>query len=175
MSSLTRAEASRRNGARSLGPVTPEGKARSSQNAVRHGMYSTVVVLKNESQELFDKLMSDYLTELRPETAQELDLVHDIVIARWRLNRIVAFETATLDHEMDRQRLKLDHDMPALDGSTRAALAFGSLADNSRGLALLNRYEGRLLRTIQKSGEALARLQEKRRAKTQKCEIEPQS
>jgi hypothetical protein len=44
-----RAEASRRNGAKSCGPKTPKGKARSAQNALKHGFRAQKhVVLPDE-------------------------------------------------------------------------------------------------------------------------------
>jgi hypothetical protein len=55
--SSARTEASRRNGARSRGPTTSEGKARSAQNALKHGMRALkYVVLPDESAAEFQAL-----------------------------------------------------------------------------------------------------------------------
>lgn len=93
-------DAARTNGAKSEGPVTPEGKERSSQNATRHGLNSKAVVLANESQEAYDELLATIRREWQPQGPTENDLVRDMADARWRLRRIKAIETAVLDSEM---------------------------------------------------------------------------
>lgn len=164
-------EAARNNGRRSLGPVTREGKARSSQNALKHGLYSKVVVLRNESAELYGSLVDDYLAEYSPATRREHDLVLHLANCAWRLNRILTMETAALDHRIDKQRQEVAAETVAIDEGTRAAVAFSSLADTSRTLTMLSRYESRLGRSIERSEERLALLQEKR--KTKKRQNEP--
>src|SRR5437764_489799 len=94
--------ASVENGARSRGPVTPEGKARTAQNATKHGLTGRTVVLNCEDASAYQQLLSACHEEWQPQTRTELDLVNDIAACRWRLNRILTLETAAIDLEMDR-------------------------------------------------------------------------
>lgn len=62
-----RTRASRINGARSRGPRTPEGKARSSQNALKHGLRAQkLVLLKDEDAAEFQDLEGALMAELVP-------------------------------------------------------------------------------------------------------------
>ncbi len=50
--------ASRENGAKSQGPVTPEGKQRVSQNARKHGLTSPLNLVAAEDEAAYDHLVA---------------------------------------------------------------------------------------------------------------------
>ena len=77
-----------KNGAKSRGPKTKEGKARSAQNALRHGMRALqYVVLPDEDAVQFQALEAALLDELAPEGALQLVLARRVAVAAWRLAR----------------------------------------------------------------------------------------
>ncbi len=92
-----RAEASRANGAKSRGPRTAEGKARSARNALKHGLSAKKhVLLPDDSRAEFKALEGALLEELRPAGALQTLLVHRLVAAAWRLARADRLEFGLL-------------------------------------------------------------------------------
>jgi hypothetical protein len=95
--SNARAAASRRNGARSRGSKTPEGKARSSQNALKHGLRADKhVVLPDEDAAEFHALEAAMMEELAPTGALQVVLARRVAIAAWRLARADRMEAEVL-------------------------------------------------------------------------------
>ena len=92
--SNARAEASRRNGAKSQGPKTAEGKARSARNALKHGLRAQkYVVLPEEDAEEFAGLEAALTLELAPVGALQMVLARRVAVAAWRLARADRIET----------------------------------------------------------------------------------
>ena len=91
------AEASRRNGARSLGPTTPEGKARAALNGTRHGLRgSTFALLPDEDPAEWAAVVAGYLARFRPADAAELRCVERLAACDWREGRLLRLEAETL-------------------------------------------------------------------------------
>jgi hypothetical protein len=143
MSSLRKVLASQANGARSRGPSTPQGKRRSSQNALYHGLFARCVVLDNESRDTFDTLMRQHLDRLKPVDGIEFGMVEEMVSAHWRMRRAWAIETRILQNEIAVQPASQPTPDPADAEINRMASAFKSLAATP-AMALMHRYETRL-------------------------------
>ena len=163
MSSKRRRAASRANGKKSLGPVTPEGKARSAANAVRHGLASTgrlaaSVCLTNESRIEFEALHEALIAELKPCTATECLTVEEMAVCRWRLQRAWVIETALVDNQMDGMTDGVAKDYEAVDEPTRVALAIRELTKTSTSLDVVNRYDARLSRQFDRCLKRLTSL-----------------
>src|SRR5579864_8563527 len=82
-------ESSSENGSKSVGPITPAGKQKSSQNALRDGLFSRrdIIEALGEKDEDFEKLTKSYLDSLQPTTVLEKQLTRDIVENLWMRGR----------------------------------------------------------------------------------------
>ena len=161
--SLSRSEAARLNGSKSRGPRTPEGKQRSAMNALKHGCTADkVAVLQNELPEVFDRLFAAFVQKFQPQDDVESELVLQAACARWRLRRVWQLETSLFDLEMDTQREMIAKTFERCDEGIRQAIAFKSMADDSRSFDLVRRYEAQLTREYDRAIKALDRARAER-------------
>ncbi len=135
MASELQSENSRRNGAKSRGPLTADSKFRSSRNATTHGMLSKTIIIEGEVGARFAALLASLQDILKPRNSLEDGLIEDLATCRWRQRRLLSMETAAYSHEIRRQDPQTAAECPA----TRAALALANNFANSRAIALLSR------------------------------------
>ena len=97
--SASRPEINRANAQRSTGPTSEQGKARSSQNSFKHGLYSKKVVIQGEDAAELDRLREELRTEHQPANETESILVNEIAEQFWRLRRMREFEARAFSPE----------------------------------------------------------------------------
>ena len=103
MASDAQVEANRTNAARSTGPRTAEGKARSSRNAIKHGLLVKEVCLADEDEELFANYWEKVLIDLDPHTMLECLLAEAVAAAGWRYKRLLRIEREVFEEELARE------------------------------------------------------------------------
>jgi len=100
MSSDAQVAANIENARHSTGPRTEEGKARSSQNALKHGLTSNKsLLLPDEDEEEFREFASDLKATYAPFNTVEAELVDDIISIQWRRKRAAFLEARILSAE----------------------------------------------------------------------------
>ena len=153
-------EASRANGSKSRGPVTEEGKLASSRNALKHGMLSQYLLIPGESEQAFHSLAADLFEEFLPLGSTEEDLVEMMVAARWRRMRIWSMEKTCFTKRMTKEYCEAVEPLP--NAEETAGLAFAALANETRTLDLVNRYESRYDRQYFRAHRRLLDIQDRR-------------
>jgi hypothetical protein len=154
MSSLLQIAANQANAAKSTGPKSPEGKRNSSRNGIKHGLCSKVIVLDGESEAIFKNLLRSYFEEYLPATPTERDLVESMVMARWRINRVIALETAGVNYQISLQ----PPEHAERDAATRAMLVLRDINSSTTNPDHLRRYEATWDRHYHRSLNQLLRL-----------------
>ena len=160
MVSEKRIEANRRNAQRSTGPRSIDGRARSSMNALRHGITGQVSIMNEEDRGAHDKFVQELITGLKPEGAVELQFASVIAEDFWRLQRIRAVENDMLALGNFSDAADIDVDHPEVHASLTRAQTF---LDQSKDFERLTLYEQRINRAIEKNRKQLAELQAERK------------
>ena len=115
MATKAQIRANRKNAKKSTGPRTNEGKARSAQNPLKHGLLARDAVLPDEDPADFDRQLCDLEDTIEPKNALEFALVRQIADAEWRLRRLTRLETGYLAAARDkthRHNKTVRHDDP---------------------------------------------------------------
>ena len=81
---------------KSTGPRTAQGKQRSKFNALKHGLLSKAVLLKDESRAEYESLLNGLRENLQPQGKLEEVLVENLATILWRKRRLLQVETAEI-------------------------------------------------------------------------------
>ena len=175
MTSFRQIESNRRNAQRSTGPKTQDGKQRSSQNAVRHGLTAETVIGPLEDPADYRAFELAVTTGYDAETAVERELVLRLASLLWRLRRATFVETGLLQIQCEVTRAPepapsmltgqvsevIEILQSGRDGSGQElARCFLGLADLDNGIfERLGRYEAALWRQVRQTIFTLQHLQ----------------
>ena len=130
----------RENAKRSTGPTTPEGKAKSAQNARKHGFSGAAIVIADEDREAFDAHLDAYFDSFQPICQSECDMVRKIAVSQWRYDRLLAVETGLLDLELTHRKPTVDAFLDNVENHHYLAIAFMELTNATDALELCRRY-----------------------------------
>jgi hypothetical protein len=149
---------------KSTGNRTPEGKERSSLNALRHGLTGRIIVLPSEDLNVYQAFCKELMADLAPETPVERQYAQTFCDTQWRLNRARSLEDSmfALGHFEGANIPGIEQ--PEVQTALTAAKVF---RENSKAFVNLSLYEQRLQRTQKEALRQLQELQAKRIAARQ--------
>ena len=160
---LERAQINRANALHSTGPVTHEGRAISSLNAVKTGLTGRTVLLHSDDADVYRQHLAAYAKEYQPAGLREQELVQSLADTQWRLQRIPGLEMAIYA-----QGRAENQEYCALHASAgKGLIELGTFLKYEKQLKNLQLQESRLQRRYEKEMAELRGLQKERKQQTQ--------
>ncbi len=175
MRTLAQIEASRRNGAKSHGPVTPDGKSASSQNAVKHGLRARQLQLTPDEEDAYLEVYDSYMLHYQPEGPLEAHLVSKCAAADYLLTRAQTIQHTLVGLQAAASLDDFDQAFPGIDATGVLAAGFQSLNDRSTSFRNMDAHQSRLLRELSHYLERLEKLRRKRPEKEPHPANEPET
>jgi len=125
---------------RSTGPRTERGKQRSRYNALKHGIFSKVLLLEGESRAEYQSLVKGVRDSLQPQGTLEETLVEELVCFLWRRRRLLQAERAEVTEAVEFQRVDvLQEQLSEADDRHRLGHAAGGMLSGCSNPFLLKR------------------------------------
>ena len=152
--------ANRANSQLSTGPRTPEGRAKSSRNAVTTALTGRTVLLPTDDVDLYERHLDSFFQEFDPIGVRETALVQSLADHAWRLERIVGLEMAIYSNGYGQLAEKYAHESAA---AQKRLIELDITLIHERQLRNLQLQEARLCRRREKESAELRQLQEERK------------
>ena len=154
--SLSKADIARINGPKSHGPTSDAGKARSSQNAIKHGLSAKKFMGTPEEQAEFDLHLDAAISHWAPQSDYELYLVTKIARADFQHDRAESLQNTLIDLETDIIGAEIQRAFVSMTDTGALALGYKSLDEHSSAHRNLDRHIARLARERVQARKALA-------------------
>ncbi|MGO9259768.1 MAG: hypothetical protein ACLQU1_26165 [Bryobacteraceae bacterium] len=162
MTTKKRIQANRLNSQKSTGPRSVEGKAVSSQNALKSGIDSESQIIRGEDPAALDALANEYRLDHQPQSASERALVDILIDSEWTLRRLRKTEAHLWEYQFASLALshKRVHPGEPFPKDQMLGEAFQSTADT---FSRLERRRQNLQRAYHRTLLDLREIQESRR------------
>ena len=144
MTSEMQISANKTNAQKSTGPITAAGKAKASQNAIKHGLLSRDLLINDENQKDLELFRQMIYKTLCPLGAVEELLVEKIINATWRLRRLTTVESEFFSGDSSSFKKRINQVFYGNSGNC---------------LNILSRYESTLERSFYRAVHELQRVQ----------------
>jgi hypothetical protein len=162
MPSTAQLTANRANAQKSTGPRSPEGKAASRFNALKHGMEAASIVIPGEDPAAYEAISDEYQGQFDPQSALEQFHVDTLIRSDWQKRRLQRTEAKLYRALLAEGPTPEDLDVAVLRDSPTAKLlrkVFAQIASLDRAffraLTDLRRIQRELKQAAKAYGNAL--------------------